>query len=81
MSEESVTLLVGAEGVAENEGVDWMREATDEELSLFRDKEKRYFALTIDQNGRPYFLMTVIREKAPLRVWEHVRDKARVVRP
>lgn len=58
------TLLVGAEGAAEIDGLPWVREATDEEREEFIERVldsdgERYLNSTVDRTGRPYFLLTI----------------------
>jgi hypothetical protein len=71
------TLLVGAEGCAETEDANWMREATVEEAAEFHRQNP--MVSTIDGIGRPYWLMTVT-DDAPLEVLEYVKTKIRVLR-
>lgn len=61
------TLLVGAEGAAEIDGLSWVRDATDEERQAFIERvldgdEERYRNSIVDGTGRPYFLMTVMAD-------------------
>lgn len=76
------TLLLGAEGCAETENVDWVREASDREAVDFwaevREQGLTGIA-TVDKIGRPYWLMTVT-EEAPKEVLEAIKDTYRAVR-
>ncbi len=61
------TLLVGAEGAAEIDGLPWVREATDDERQAFIERvldgdEERYRNSTVDRTGRPYFLLTILAD-------------------
>ncbi len=71
------TLLVGAEGCAEAEGAEWLREATDEEAKQFAAENPK--VANIDGIGRPYFLMTVL-DSAPADVLERAKRNLRVLR-
>ena len=77
------TLLLGAEGCAEAENVDWLREATDEEALAFwkEAREQGYTskAITVDKVGRPYWLMT-ITDEAPAGVLEANQATVRTLR-
>ena len=78
------TLLVGAEGVAEIADEPWQRRATDEERLAFvadkcRGDEQLYENSLIDNNGRPYWLLTIL-DNAPSYVQEKARQFARCVR-
>jgi hypothetical protein len=82
-----LTIAVGAEGVSETEGKPWIRPATEEERKAFieerRGNSPEQFDLgsfLIDHNGRPYFLMSVDEENAPIYVVEKVKCHCRVVR-
>lgn len=67
------TLLVGAEGVSEIQGQPWYHEATEEEKQAFIQQvgERTYRNSLVDNNGRPYWLITV-HDDAP----EAIRQKA-----
>jgi hypothetical protein len=56
-----ITMLLGAEGVAETAGEPWIRDATEEEAGALREKVggRRYEALVLDGMGRPYFPVVV----------------------
>jgi hypothetical protein len=69
------TLLVGAEGCAETQGCDWIREATPEAAEAYKVVPE----YTVDGTGRPYFLMTVL-DNAPPEVLAHVKKFRRVLR-
>ena len=79
----SYTLLLGAEGCSEVQGQPWIAEATDEERKAFEERlAERGFKLanvTIDGNGRPYWVMT-IHEGAPEPVKEWAKRIDRAVR-
>ena len=62
------TVLMGAEGVAELESVDWIREATEEEISSFKEYWGVNGYITIDGVGRPYWYMTML---------DHAPDEAK----
>ena len=61
-----IILLVGAEGCAELERVDWAREATQEEAEVLKMRLglEKYKSLCVDHHDRPYWPM-VISEDAP----------------
>lgn len=85
------TIFVGAEGAQEVEGLDWVREATPEEIETLRlslreawlgsqeafDAGWKQFGL--DRIGRPYFPLTIL-ETAPWKVWEKASHAARCLR-
>lgn len=88
------TLFLGAEGCAELEGADWLRPATEEEISQLRAERALGDARTggrddeadrLDweglfiHNGRPYFLVTVLRT-APLDIWLLASGHLRMLR-
>ena len=80
-------IAVGAEGVAETEGKPWIRPATEEEIQAFiaerEGESKTPFDLSsflIDSTGRPYFVMAIDSEHAPLYVTEKVKCHSRAVR-
>lgn len=77
-------LLVGAEGVAELEGVDWIRPLdAPGDLERFRDdlgiSDRRLRETMLDPTGRPYFLCEVSAD-APAAALERARRNVRVVR-
>jgi hypothetical protein len=88
-------VLVGAEGVAELDGVPWLREASAAEAAAWRAEleEPRVSAITgevvpgredVDQlftdlMGRPYYLM-VVERSAPLDVWQRATGYLRCKR-
>ena len=61
-------VLLAAEGMAELDGVDWLRDASEEERTAFRQhhhlSEDEYRGIIIDRTGRPYWLVTLL-ENAP----------------
>ena len=61
---ESVVLLA-AEGMAEVEGAEWLRDATDEERLAFSQRhdlsDDQFRRLIIDHTGRPYWLVTLLQ--------------------
>ncbi len=70
--------LVAAEGVAELEGEDWVRESTEDEKALFLEEvhktipKARFDEFAMDRTGRPYWLMTILETpQTP----SYVRDK------
>jgi len=79
----TTTLLLGAEGFAElnQDGVSWMREATDEEVDAFRAELGRgdFDESCVDGTGRPYFVV-VVTDEAPAGVWAFARAMKRAVR-
>jgi hypothetical protein len=84
VNDRDVTLFVGAEGVAELEGQPWIREATEEEIVRLRAERQpkddaEWESLFLDGVGRPYFLMTVLKD-APEEVWRKASSHLRVLR-
>lgn len=78
------TLLVGAEGVAEIDGLSWVREATDDEREVlvkrvFKGNRGKYRAALVDSTGRPYFLLTVLAD-APAEVQAKAQRCVRCLR-
>jgi len=87
---KKATLLLGAEGVSETEGEDWIREATADEVEdLKNDIADAMGALSTlsdtyrdalsDGMGRPYFAMTVLAT-APENVLARAHNSLRAVR-
>jgi hypothetical protein len=81
---QPVTLLLGAEGCSELENQPWIREATAEEERAFELylREQKGLALnecTIDHNGRPYWVMTLLPD-APVEYLDLATRKLRTVR-
>jgi hypothetical protein len=77
-----VTLLVGAEGVSEQEGQPWLREATPDEIDAFAatlPPDVKLRDVTIDGVGRPYFVMTVLPD-APAEIYGYASRYQRVKR-
>lgn len=77
-----VTLLVGAEGVSEQEGQPWLREATPDEVEQFKTHLPpgvTLYDVTIDGIGRPYFVMTVLGTDPP-EIYEKASKFQRVLR-
>lgn len=86
MSDELLTIAVGAEGYTElknDQGnlPDWIRPATAEEAHAWHDeqKHKKYQTELIDQTGRPYYLVT-INKNAPKRAIYKAKNYYRVKR-
>jgi len=78
-----LTIAVGAEGVAEVQGKPWIRDATEEEVQNWTKERSSAFdakALLMDNTGRPYFLMSVDPENAPIHVVEKAKVYVRVLR-
>lgn len=79
------TILLGAEGCAETEGEDWIRDATPEEVQIFASRlfkqhpEIDLADLSMDRNGRPYFYKTIL-DSAPDDVKDQVGRFFRTVR-
>ena len=83
------TLLVGAEGIGEIRAVDWARQPTTGEVEEFmsrwsqyaeeRGKLFKYNDYTIDGNGRPYWIVTVL-DNAPIAAQRKAKQYARVLR-
>lgn len=78
------TLLVGAEGVAEIDGLPWVREATNQERQAFIEQVldgdvERYRNSTVDRTGRPYFLVTILAD-APSDIQEKAKRCVRCLR-
>jgi len=70
------TLLLGAEGVSETEGKDWIRDATADEIEDLKNAiadasrtidrlDDAYKSALSDGTGRPYFPMTVLANAPP----------------
>jgi hypothetical protein len=76
-------VLLGAEGLAELEGVDWLRAATPAETATFKRRhrlsELDYEAASLDGTGRPYFLVALL-PGAPDVVCVRARAHLRVLR-
>lgn len=78
------TLLIGAEGTAEIDGLPWVREATDKERQAFIERvldgdEERYRNSTVDRTGRPYFLLTILAD-APIEIQAKAKRCVRCLR-
>jgi hypothetical protein len=87
---KNATLLLGAEGVSETEGEDWIRDATVDEIEglktaiadasrTMNTTNDTYKSALIDGTGRPYFAMTVLAS-APPSVLTLAHDTLRTVR-
>jgi hypothetical protein len=78
------TLLVGAEGAALLDDKEWARPANDDEKHVFIQRACKsdgqiFRNSLVDQDGRPYFLMTVL-ENAPEEVQVKARSYCRCLR-
>src|SRR5262245_6551857 len=75
-----ITFLAGAELCADLADEPWFRTATEAEVILFLERHrmnrKEMAALSVDDNGRPYWLKT-LTEDAPESVREVYKDKIR----
>jgi hypothetical protein len=65
---ESRVVLLAAEGMAELDGVEWVRDATEEEIRAYRERHQltheEYRRVIVDQTGRPYWPVTLL-DSAP----------------
>jgi hypothetical protein len=79
--QEDVTILLGAEGVAECAQEPWLRAAKEDEVEAFRSRigKSFYDALLEDHTGRPYWTVTVL-STAPDWAWNAARGHLRLVR-
>jgi hypothetical protein len=61
-------VLVAAEGMAELEGLDWVRDATEEEVRAYQERhqltEEEYRRVILDRTGRPYWPVAIL-DNAP----------------
>jgi hypothetical protein len=78
---DSRIVLVAAEGMAELEGVDWVRDATEEEIRAYQERhqltQEEYRRVIIDRTGRPYWPVTLL-DSAPEIAVERAAIYARV---
>lgn len=74
-------VLVAAEGMAELEGLDWVRDATEEEVRAYQKRhqltEEEYRRVIMDRTGRPYWPVTLL-DNAPEIAVEKAGTYARV---
>jgi hypothetical protein len=78
---ESRIVLVAAEGMAELEGLDWVRDATEEEVQAYQERhqltEEGYRRVIMDRTGKPYWPATLL-DSAPEIAVEKAATYARV---
>jgi len=73
------TVLLSAEGMAELQDAEWVRDATEDEVKAFQERhnltEDEYREVVVDKTGRPYWLVTLL-EGAPEVAAEVAAEKA-----
>ncbi len=78
-----LTVLLGAEGMSELQGTEWLREASKAERQSFLHRhgltETQYREITVDGIGRPYWLVTLL-ENAPAQAQAKATQFARIRR-
>lgn len=74
-------VLVAAEGMAELEGLDWVRDAAEDEVRAYQERhqltQEEYRRVIVDRTGRPYWPVTLL-DNAPEIAVEKAATYARV---
>lgn len=74
-------VLLAAEGMAELEGLDWVRDAAEDEVRAYQERhqltQEEYRRVIVDRTGRPYWPVTLL-DNAPEIAVEKAATYARV---